>query len=52
MIDLRQFQRMAYLASRTTGDVRAAQRGPEVLAKRLIRRRATRSLFSAFRNFR
>lgn len=46
---LRKIQRDAYLVSRAAGDLNAAQRGPEVLAKRLIRRRATRSIFSSLR---
>lgn len=45
----RTIQRDAYLLSRASGDVAAAQRGPAVLAKRLVRRRLTRSAFSILR---
>lgn len=48
-MSLRQLQRVLYLASRTTGDVRAARRGPEVLGKRLLRRQVTRAVFQALR---
>jgi hypothetical protein len=40
----------SYLLSRTLGDVNAAKRGPSVLAKRLVRRSLTRSLFRALGN--
>jgi hypothetical protein len=43
-------QRTAYLISRALGDVKAAKRGPDVLAKRLIRRAVTRRLFGLFGN--
>lgn len=43
-------QRNAYLISRAAGDLDAAQRGPEILAKRLIRRSLTRTLFQALGN--
>jgi hypothetical protein len=46
---LRRIQRDAYLVSRTAGDADAARRGPQVLAKRLIRRRLTRALFRGLR---
>lgn len=46
---LGQFERDAYLASRTAGDARAASRGPGPLARRLVRRGATRALFRLFR---
>lgn len=49
MSGLRDLQRALYLAQRATGDVNAARRGPEVLAKRLIRRRVTRGVFQALR---
>ena len=42
-----QTRRDLYLTQRFMGDVSAARRGPGVLAKRLIRRRATRGLFRA-----
>ena len=48
---LKQIQRDAYLISRTAGDLSAAQRGPGVLAKRLIRRDLTRTLFRVLRQF-
>lgn len=44
---LRRIQRDAYLVSRTAGDLSAAQRGPKVLAKRLVRRALTRAFFRA-----
>lgn len=47
---LSQVQRDSYLISRTTGDVRAAERGPAPLAKRLVRRRLTRGAFRLLRN--
>jgi hypothetical protein len=46
---LKQVQRDAYLVSRTAGDASAAQRGPAVLAKRLVRRDATRTFFKVLR---
>ena len=46
---LKQIQRDAYLISRTAGDLDAAQRGPGVLAKRLIRRDLTRTFFKILR---
>lgn len=46
---LRQIQRDAYLISRTAGDLSAAQRGPAVLGKRLVRRDLTRALFRILR---
>jgi hypothetical protein len=42
---LRRIERDLYLASRTVGDLNAAQRGPDVLAKRIIRRAVRRNLF-------
>jgi len=44
---LSQTRRDLYLSQRAIGDVQAAQRG--TLAKRLIRRQVTRSLFRLFR---
>jgi hypothetical protein len=44
-----QARRDFYLTSRTMGDLSAASRGPKPLARRLVRRKATRSLFSALR---
>lgn len=46
---LSQVQRDSHLVSRTAGDLDAARRGPDVLARRLIRRQATRTIFSALR---
>jgi hypothetical protein len=46
---LEQFQRDTYLLSRTAGDVSAAERGPGVLAKRIIRRKATGGFFRLLR---
>lgn len=43
---LKRVQRSTYLVSRAAGDLDAARRGPDVLAKRLIRRAATRKGFS------
>lgn len=45
----RRVERDVYLADRTALDVRAAMRGPVPLARRLVRRRVTRSLFRLFR---
>ena len=42
---LGQIQRDAYLTSRAAGDLNAAGRGPKPLAKRLVRRYATREFF-------
>lgn len=38
-----------YFTQRTMGDLSAAARGPYPLARRLVRRRVTRSLFRLFR---
>lgn len=46
---LRELQRDLYLSQRTIGDVRAAQRGPNILAKRVIRRHITRWLLRGLR---
>lgn len=46
---LRRVQRDTYLISRAAGDLNAARRGPDVLAKRLVRRHVTRALFTALR---
>lgn len=40
-------RRALYKTQRAIGDVQAAKRGPQVLAKRLVRRSLTRSLFRA-----
>jgi hypothetical protein len=45
-----QTRRSAYLLSRDMGDVSAARRGPAPLAKRLVRRSITRSLFRMLRS--
>lgn len=44
-----QVRRTMYLGQRTIGDVQAAQRGPDVLGKRLVRRAVVRSIFRMFR---
>ena len=44
---LEEIRRSMYLGQRTIGDYQAARRG--VLAKRLLRRSVTRSLFRLFR---
>ena len=44
-----QARRDMYLTQRTMGDISAAERGPGRLAKRLVRRRVTRSIFRLFR---
>lgn len=46
-MNLEQIRRFLYFAQRGIGDVQAAQRGPDVLAKRLVRRAATRAFFRA-----
>jgi len=48
MSKLETLRRTLYFAQRGLGDLQAAQRGPEVLAKRLVRRSVTRALFRAF----
>ena len=47
----RRIERDVYLADRTSLDVRAAMRGPGPLAKRLVRRAATREFFRLLRRF-
>lgn len=42
---LSQLRRMLYLTQRDIGDVQAAERGPSTAAKRVVRRKVTRSLF-------
>lgn len=42
-------RRDLYLGQRAMGDASAAARGPVPLARRVVRRRATRSLFRLFR---
>jgi hypothetical protein len=53
MSALRSLSRVLYLASRTSGDLDAARRGPDVLGKRLLRRawhkQAYRAMGSAWR---
>jgi len=46
---LEQVRRDSYLLSRSIGDFQAAQRGPGVLAKRLVRRDLTRTFFRLLR---
>jgi hypothetical protein len=48
-MSLEQLRRLLYKSQRTVGDYQAAKRGPDVLAKRLIRRRLTRALFRGLR---
>ena len=43
----RELQRALYKASRATGDYNAARRGPDVLAKRLVRRHLHRAMWRA-----
>jgi hypothetical protein len=45
----RRVERKVYLADRTSLDVAAALRGPAPLARRLVRRSVTRSLFRLLR---
>lgn len=49
-MSLRQIQRYLYFGQRTAGDLAAAQRGPLVLGKRLVRRSITRRAFALVRN--
>ncbi len=44
-----QIRRDLYLTQRAMGDITAAQRGPQVLTKRLVRRSLRRNLFRLFR---
>jgi hypothetical protein len=46
---LEQLRRDSYLLSRDIGDFQAAGRGPGVLAKRILRRKATRGFFQLLR---
>ena len=46
---LEQIRRDMYLGQRSIGDFEAAQRGPDVLAKRIIRRKATGGFFRLLR---
>ena len=47
--ELEQVRRAAYKLQRGIGDYQAAQRGPAVLGKRLVRRDLTRTLFRILR---
>lgn len=47
MSSLRRAQRDLYLASRAAGDLDALRRGPDVLAKRLVRRAWHRRVYQA-----
>jgi hypothetical protein len=42
--DLEKLRRFAYFLSRSIGDAQAAQRGPEVLGKRIARRQVRRAV--------
>jgi hypothetical protein len=44
-MNLEQIRRILYFSQRTIGDVQAAQRGPDKLVKRVVRRQVTRSIF-------
>jgi len=46
---LNQFRRALYKTQRTIGDGQAAKRGPNVYAKRIVRRRVTRAAFRLLR---
>jgi len=46
---LAQVQRDSYKVSRAAGDLNALSRGPLVYAKRIARRRATRTVFRLFK---
>jgi hypothetical protein len=46
---LSQLRRALYKTQRGIGDVQAARRGPDALAKRVVRRQVTRTLFRLFR---
>jgi hypothetical protein len=45
----RRIERDVYKADRTSLDIAAAMRGPAPLARRLVRRSATRAVFRLFR---
>jgi len=49
--DLEQIRRAMYKGQRAIGDFQAARRGPDVLARRLVRRDLTRALFRVLRQF-
>lgn len=46
---LESLRRALYKTQRGIGDYQAAKRGPDVLAKRVARRYATRTVFGALR---
>lgn len=46
---LEQIRRALYFTQRGIGTFQAAERGPGPLARRIVRRRVTRSLFRLFR---
>lgn len=46
---LEQLRRLLYKSQQRIGDYQAAERGPDVLAKRLIRRSITRAIFRGLR---
>jgi len=46
---LNQLRRALYKTQRTIGDGQAAKRGPNVYAKRIVRRRVTRAAFRLLR---
>ena len=47
--DLEQIRRAAYRLQRGIGDYQAAERGPAVLGRRLLRRDLTRTFFRILR---
>lgn len=52
MSGLRKAQRDAYLVSRALGDVQAAKKGPDALARRLVRRAVHRKEIGLLRRWR
>lgn len=45
----RKIERDLYLAQRALGDVRAAERGPEPLVRRVVKRRVHRTILRGLR---
>lgn len=49
MWNSRKLERDLYLTQRTLGDVRAAERGPEPLARRVVKRQVHRTVLRALK---
>jgi hypothetical protein len=51
-MNLRRLERLLHNSARGVGDVNAARRGPDVLARRVVRREGTRLAFQFLRSLR